>query len=75
MLEWVRGFVIALGGGTVVLIGMLTICKGLFIKFFESEIESSFEKSLERFKNKMERSTRAYEILLDREMRFYERIE
>lgn len=75
MLEWVRGFVIALGGGTVVLIGMLTICKGLFIKFFESGIESSFEKSLERFKNKMERSTRAYEILLDREMRFYERIE
>ena len=75
MLEWVREFVIALGGGTVVLIGMLTICKGLFIKFFESGIESSFEKSLERFKNKMERSTRAYEILLDREMKFYEKID
>lgn len=75
MLEWVREFVIALGGGTVVLIGMFTVCKGLFIKFFESGIESSFEKSLERFKNKMERSTRAYEILLDREMKFYEKID
>lgn len=75
MLKWVREFAIALGGGTVVLIGMLTVCKGLLIKFFESGIESSFEKSLERFKNKMERSTRAYEILLDREMRYYGRID
>ena len=66
MPEWLKDIIIALGGSTVVLITMLTVFKGLIIKFFETGIESSFEKSLERFKNKLERSTRAYEILLDR---------
>lgn len=75
LIELVKDFIIALGGGSVVLIGMLTIFKGLFVKFFESGIESSFEKNIERFKNELQRSTRAYEILLDREMRFYEKIE
>ena len=75
MTGWLQELLVALGGGTVVLVGILTIFKGLFIKFVESGLESSFEKSVEKFKNKMERSNRAYEILLDREMRFYERIE
>ena len=34
-----------------------------------------FEKNLEKFRNKLERSTKAYEILLEREMRFYEKLE
>lgn len=75
MPEWVRELLAALGGGTVVLVGILTIFKGFFIKLFESGMDSSFEKSIEKFKNRLDRSTRAYEILLDREMRFYERIE
>lgn len=75
MPEWLKSVLAAFGGGTVVLVGMMTIFKGLFIKFFESSIESSFEKNIEKFKNKLERSTRAYEILLDREMRFYEKLE
>ena len=75
MLEYIKTFIVAIGGGTVALIGLLTIFKGLFVKLFESMIESSFEKSLAKFKNRLERSTKAYEILLDREMRFYERIE
>lgn len=75
MPEWLKSILAAFGGGTVVLVGMMTIFKGLFIKFFESSIESSFEKSIEKFKNKLERSTRAYEILLDREMRFYDHID
>ena len=74
MFEWIKDFIIALGGGTVVLVGILTIFKGLFVKFFESGIETSFEKSLEKFKNTLERSTRAYDILLNREMEFYERV-
>ena len=75
MPEWLKSILAAFGGGTVVLVGMMTIFKGLFIKFFESSIESSFEKNIEKFKNKLERSTRAYEILLDREMRFYENLD
>jgi len=59
----------------VALIGTLTIFKGLFVKLFETGVESLFEKNFEKFKNRLERSTRAYEVLLNREMRFYENIE
>ncbi len=75
MPEWLKDLIVAIGGGTVVLVGILTIFKKLFVKLFETGIESSFEKSLEKYRNKLSRSTKAYEILLDREMRFYERIE
>lgn len=74
MPEWLKSLLASVGGGTVVLVGVFTIFKGLLIKLFESGIESSFEKSFEKFKNKLERSTRAYEILLDREMKFYEEL-
>ena len=67
MPEWLESLIVAIGGGTVVLIGVLTIFKGLLIKLFEIGIESSLEKNLEKFKNKLERSTKAYEILLNRE--------
>lgn len=75
MPEWLENLLAAIGGGTVVLVGILTIFKGLLIKLFETGIESSFEKNLEKFRNKLERSTKAYEILLEREMRFYEKLE
>lgn len=75
MPEWLTNMLAAIGGGAVALVGVLTIFKGLLIKLFETGIQSSFEKNLEKFKNKLERSTRAYEILLDREMRFYEKLE
>ena len=75
MPEWLENLLAAIGGGTVVLVGILTIFKGLLIKLFETGIESSFEKNFEKFRNKLERSTKAYEILLEREMRFYEKLE
>ena len=75
MPEWLKSTLAAVGGGTIVLVGVLTIFKGLLVKLFETGIETSFEKSFEKFKNKLERSNRAYEILLEREMRFYERLE
>lgn len=75
MPEWLGSLFTAIGGGTVVLIGTLTIFKSLIIKLFETGIESSFEKNLEKFKNNLERSTRAYEIILDREMRFYKELD
>lgn len=75
MPEWIKDLIVAVGGGTVVLVGILTIFKNLFLKLFETGIESSFEKNLEKYRNKLSRSTKAFEILLDREMRFYERME
>lgn len=75
MPEWLESLLTTIGSGAVVLVGVLTIFKGLLIKLFETGIESSFEKNLEKFRNKLERSTKAYEILLEREMRFYEKLD
>ena len=44
-------------------------------KTIDNGIKSSFEKSIEIFKNNLYRATRAYEILLGREMRFYEKVD
>lgn len=75
MSEWLQSLLAAVGGGTVVLVGIFTIFKGVLLKLFETGIESSFQTSFEKFKNNLERSTKAYEILLAREMRFYEKLE
>lgn len=75
MSDWIESILVAIGGGTVVLVGILTIFKQLLIKLFETGIETSLEKNLVKFQNKLDRSTRAYEILLEREMRFYEKLE
>ncbi len=75
MQEWLKNLLIAVGGGTVVLIGILTVFKSLLVKLFETGMAAIFDKNLEKFKNQLNRSTRAYEILLDREMRYYEKIE
>lgn len=75
MPAWLETLLAAIGGGSVVLVGCLTVFKSLFLKLFETGIESSFEKKMERYKNKLERSTQAYEILLDREMHFYKKTE
>lgn len=75
MPEWLENLIVSIGGGTVALVAVLTMFKELLIKLFETGIESTFEQNLEKFKNSLNRSTRAYEILLDREMRFYEKLE
>ena len=71
MPEWLESLIAAVGGGTVVLVGVLTIFKGLLIKLFETGMETSFEKSLEKYRNKLSRSTKAFEILLEKEFEYY----
>ena len=70
-----KELIAAVGGGAIVLVGVLTIFKKLFLKLFETGIESSFEKELEKYRNKLSRADRAFEILLNREMHYYEKIE
>lgn len=36
MAEWLKSLIVSIGGGTVVLVGILTIFKRLLIKLFES---------------------------------------
>ena len=71
MPEWLKELIAAIGGGSVVLIGLLTIFKSIFLKLFESGIETSFEKNIEKYRNRLSRSTKAYEILLDKEFSYY----
>ena len=75
MQEVLKELIAAVGGGAVVLVGVLTIFKKLFLKLFETGIESTFEKELEKYRNKLSRADRAFEILLNREMHYYEKIE
>lgn len=75
MPDWFNELLIAIGGGSVVLVGVLTIFKSLFMKLFETGVETAFEKNIEKYRNKLSRSAKAFDILLDREMRFYERME
>lgn len=75
MPDWFNELLIAIGGGSIALVGVLTIFKSLLMKLFETGIEASFERNLEKYRNKLSRSTKAFDILLDREMRFYERME
>lgn len=75
MPEWLKNMLIAIGGGSVVLVGILTIFKNLFLKLFEIGIESTFERKMEKYRNELLRSTKAYEMLLERELQFYEKVE
>ena len=75
MPEWIKEIIIAIGGGATVAVGLLAVFKSLFVKFVESTIDASFEKSTIKLTNKLERSTKAYEILLRKELDCYERMD
>lgn len=61
-------------GNAVVLIVLMPFFKGILKHFFETIIKSVYEKNLEQFKDNLYRSTRAYELLLDREMKFCDEV-
>ena len=61
-------------GNAVVLIVLMPFFKGILKHFFETIIKSVYEKNLEQFKDNLYRSTRAYELLLNREMKFYDEV-
>ena len=75
MPEWIRELVIAIGGGATVAFALLTILKSIVLKIADKAIDTSFEKSTLKLSNKLERTTRAYEILLKKEFEYYERID
>lgn len=61
MKEILKQLLAVLSGGVIVY-----ICKIGFEKLVENAVKSSFEKSIEIFKNNLYRATKAYEILLGR---------
>lgn len=75
MPEWIKELIIAIGGGATATISILLIVKSLLSKIIDKTIETSFEKSTIKFTNKLDRSTKAYEMLLNKEFEFYEKID
>ena len=75
MPEWLKELIIAIGGGATATISILLIVKSLLSKIIDKTIETSFEKSTIKFTNKLERSTKAYEMLLNKEFEFYGKID
>ena len=65
----------AIGGGVVVIIGLLTFGKSIATKFIDTLIEASAEKSIKKLENRFARSLSAYEILLKKELDYYESID
>ena len=75
MPEWVKELLIAIGGGATVTIALLTILKSIVSKIVGKAIDTSFEKNTIKFSNKLERTTKAYEILLIKEFDYYEKVD
>lgn len=73
MNKWIEN-IVNWFGNVVVLIVLMPFFKGILKHFFETIIKSVYEKNLEQFKDNLYRGTRAYELLLDREMKFYDEI-
>lgn len=73
MQEWIKEVLIAFGGGATATISLLLILKSIMTKLVDKTIETSFEKTKIMFTNMIERSTKAYEILLKKEFDFYEK--
>lgn len=75
MPEWVKELLISIGGGATVTIALLTILKSIVSKIVDKAIDTSFEKSTIKLTNKLERTTKAYEILLRKEFDYYEKVD
>lgn len=75
MPEWIKELLIAIGGGATVTVALLTIFKTIVSRIADKAIDTSFEKSTIKFSNKLERTTKAYEILLKKEFDYYEKVD
>lgn len=73
--EFLKNLILVFSGSVAALVGVFTIFKDLIIKYLEGSIESTFNKKLEKYRNSLYRSTKAYEIILNRELKYYEQLD
>ncbi len=75
MPEWLKELLISIGGGSIV-VGVFCIgLKTVILKIVDKAVDTSFEKSTLKLSNKLERTTKAYEILLKKELDYYEKLD
>ena len=75
MPEWIKDIIVAVGGGSIALLGTLTVFKQLVIKSCETGIETIFQKNIEKYRELLSRSSRSYDMILNKEMDFYEKVD
>ena len=73
--EFLKNLILVFSGSVAALVGVFTIFKDLINKCLEGSIESTFNKKLEKYRNSLYRSTKAYEIILNRELKYYEQLD
>ena len=75
MSEWLKDLLIAFGGGATATISVILIFKSIFSRIIEKAVDTTFDKSTLRLTNRLERSTKAYNILLEKEFACYEKLD
>lgn len=71
-MEFVKQLLAAIGGALGIVLIIMRLGKSIIQKWVETNIESSAEKSLNKYTNLLERKTRAYEMILEKEFEFYQ---
>lgn len=74
-IEIIKNLFIAIGGGATAAAIVVGFIKLAFSKLFENTVDAIFDKNLESYRNKLNRTTTAYEIILRKEFDFYERVD
>ncbi len=72
-MDFVKQLLAAVGGAVGITLVILTFFRTLFQRWFENILNTSSQKTLIKLTNSLQRSTRAYEMVLDKEFQFYER--
>lgn len=72
-MEFLKDLSMAVGGAVGAVLIILVFFKGILQKWIDTTIEKAAEKSLVKYSNTLERKTKAYEMLLEKECSFYER--
>lgn len=74
-MENIWGFIVqlisAIGGGIGIALIILKLCKSFIQKSLETAIETVSEKSIAKYSNILQRRTTAFELLLNKELDFY----
>lgn len=71
-MDFIKEVLAAVGGALGIVLIILAFGKGLIQKWVETTIEKTAEKSLTKYANVLERRTKAYEMLLEKEFVFFE---
>ena len=71
-MEFLKDVLAAVGGGLGIVLFFLAFGKGIIEKWVDTTIEKTAEKSLAKYANALERRTKAYEMLLEKEFSFFE---